>query len=305
MHHRAVHAVEHLVEGLLAHQHGADRHVAAGERLGEQHHVGLDAPVLAGEEFSRTAEPALDLVRDEQRVVAAAQVLGALEVFLVRQDDALALDRLDDERRDLARGQRLLERDEIVERDAHAIRQQRLEALAERLVAVERERAVGQAVESVAAIDDAGTAGRGARELDRRLDRLRAGIREEHLVEMRHVREQPLGQNAGERRDIHLHEIGQVGIERAFQRRADRRVVAADREDAEAAQQIEIALAIPIVEVLPASLAKPHIISDGPQHPDHLLIETARVQAKAFRFVGVEQGCDVDSHPNCHSCGSR
>ena len=89
-------------------------------------------------------------------------------------------------------------------------------------------RAIGQAVKGVIAIDDAGPAGRGARELDRGLDRLGAGIGEKHLVEMRHEREQPLGQQAGERRDVHLHQIGQIGVEHALQRRADRRMVAAE-----------------------------------------------------------------------------
>ena len=72
--------------------------------------------------------PGLDLVGDEQRPVAAAKVLHAAQIVLVRQDHALALDRLDDERRDAARRERLLERREVVERDAHAVRQQRLEA---------------------------------------------------------------------------------------------------------------------------------------------------------------------------------
>ena len=195
--------------------------------------------------------------------------------------------------------ERVVERREIVERHAHAVRQQRLEAAAEDLVAVERERAVGQAVEGVAAIHDAAAPGRGARELDRRLDRLRAGIGEEHLVEMRHEREQPLGQNAGERRDVHLHEIRQVGVEHALQRRANRRMIAADREHAEAAQQVEIAVALAVVEVLAASLAKADIIADRPQHPDHLLVEAAAMQAEALGFVALEQRRNVDvSHPN-------
>ena len=34
---------------------------------------------------------------------------------------------------------------------------------------------------------------------------------------MRNEREQTLGENAGEHRDIHLHQVGQIGIERALQ----------------------------------------------------------------------------------------
>ena len=293
MHHRAVHAVEHLVVDRLAHQHRADRHVAAGQRLGEQHHVGLDVPVLAGEEFSGAADAGLDLVDDEQRAVAAAERFGALEIVVVGQDHALALDRLDHERRHLAVRQRAVERGEIVERHADAIRQQRLEAAAEGVIAVQRKRPIGQAMERMAAIGDAGAARRGARELDRGLDRLGAGIGEEHLVEMRHQIEQPVGQDAGERRDVHLHEVGQVGVERALQRGADRRVVAAEREHAEAAQQVEILPVRAVVEILSASLAKTDIISDGLENTDHLLVEALLVQAEAVGFVGLEQRGNV------------
>jgi hypothetical protein len=50
-------------------------------------------------------------------------------------------------------GCREAERGEIVERNAHAARQQGLEAVAEDVVAVERQRAIGEAVESVLAVD--------------------------------------------------------------------------------------------------------------------------------------------------------
>ncbi len=66
------------------------------------------------------------------------------------QVDALALDRLDDEGRDLARRQRLLERREIVEGNRRAARQQRLEAAAEVRIVHQRQRAVGQAVKRMA-----------------------------------------------------------------------------------------------------------------------------------------------------------
>ncbi len=138
--------------------------------------------------------PGLDFVGHEQRAVAAADLGGGRKVAVRRHVDALALDRLDEESRDLARRDRALQRREVVERHARRVRQQRLEAVAEDRVAVERQRAVGQAVERMIAEYDARPAGRGARELDRGLDRLRAGIGEEHLVEIGHLREQPLGQ---------------------------------------------------------------------------------------------------------------
>ena len=161
-------------------------------------------------------------------------------------------------------------------------------------------------MEGMAAIGDAAAPGGGAGELDRRLDCLGAGIGEEHLVEMRHQREQPLGQDAGERRDVHLHEIRQVGVEHALQRGANRRVVAADREHAEPAQQVEISVVVAIVEVLAASLAKAYVISDRLENADHLLVEAALVQAEALGFMALEQRSDVGIRdPNAYLCRSR
>ncbi len=153
----------------------------------------------------------------------------------------------------------------------------------------------------MAAIGDTGTPGRAARELDRGLDRLGSGIGEEGLVEMRHEREQPFGEDAGEHRDIHLHQVGQIGIERAFQRLANHRMTASDRKHPEAAQQVKITRVLPIVEILTASLAESNIIADRPQYANHLLIETFRMQAKAVSFMGVEQSRDVDGRPQFHA----
>jgi len=148
-------------------------------------------------------------------------------------------------------------------------------------------------MERMAAIGDAGAAGGGACELDRGLDRLGAGIGEEHLVQMWHEIEQPVGQNAGQCRDVHLHQVGQIRVERAFQRGAHRRVIAPEREHPETAQQIEILPVLAVVEVLAASLAKANIIADGLENADHLLVEAALVQAEAIGFMGLEQRSNV------------
>ena len=70
-------------------------------------------------------------------------------------------------------------------------------------------------------------------------------------------------------------------------------MVAAEREHPEAAQQIEIAAVLAVVEVLAPSLAKADIIPDGPQHPDHLLIDAPGMKVKTLRFMGLEQACNV------------
>ncbi len=84
-----------------------------------------------------------------------------------------------------------LEAREVAERNALAARQQRAEALLEELVADQRQRPERDAVKAAVAGDQPRPAGGGARELHRRVDRLRAGAREEHRVE---PRRQPPGE---------------------------------------------------------------------------------------------------------------
>src|SRR5205807_5584046 len=113
-----------------------------------------------------------------------------------------------------------------------------------------------------------------------------AGVGKKNLVEMRDEREQPVGQKARERRDIHLYQVRQISVDHASQRGADRRMVAPDREYSKAAQQVEIALALAVVEILAASLAKADVIPDGLENANHLLVEATSVQVKAVGFVG-------------------
>ena len=105
----ADHGVEDFVEDPFVGQHRADRHMAAGQRFGEQHHVGLDAPVLARKKPAGPTKPRLDFVGNEQGSVFSAEFKRSLQIAVVRKDDAFSLDRLDEESRDRARSQRLLQ----------------------------------------------------------------------------------------------------------------------------------------------------------------------------------------------------
>ena len=92
------------LEDLPPRDHRGDRHVAAAERLADQHEVGLEVPNARARTSAGAAEAGLDLVGDEQRAVAAAERLRRSEVAVRRQRDHAALDRLDDEGRDVLRG---------------------------------------------------------------------------------------------------------------------------------------------------------------------------------------------------------
>ena len=84
--------------------------------------------------------------------------------------------------------------------------------------------------------DDAGPAGGATGEFDRGLDGFGAGIGEKHLVQIWHMFEQAFRQHAGQRGDVELHQIGQIGVEHAFQGMAQRRMIAANRKNAKSAQ---------------------------------------------------------------------
>ena len=96
--------------------------------------------MLEREEAPRAPEAGLHLVAHEQRLGRPAQRLRALQVVVRRQVDALALDRLEDQRRHVAARELALERIEVAERNRVTASQQRAEALAELGVAVDRQR---------------------------------------------------------------------------------------------------------------------------------------------------------------------
>src|SRR4051812_22214185 len=138
--------------------HGGHRHVAAAQRLSHEHEVRLEAPMLEREPPAGASQPCLNLVDDEQRAVAPAQLMRGPEVTRGRQRDHAALYRLDDERGHVLRPQLLLEPVEIAERNPPATRQQRTETLLEELVAHQGQRAERDPVKAAVAREQPGSA---------------------------------------------------------------------------------------------------------------------------------------------------
>ena len=171
-----------------------------------------------------------------------------------------------------------LERRQIVPGDAHGVGEQRPEAVAEDGVAVERQRAHRQAVEGMVAVDQLCPAGGLACQLDRRLDRLGPRVAEEDALLPRHARDELLGQHPRQRRDVHLHGVGEIGGQHVGERALDRRVIAPDGEDAEPGEQIEVALPLAVVEVGPLGAHVVAIEADRLEHLDHLRVQVLLVQ---------------------------
>ncbi len=208
MHHGAIHLVEDRFDDVRSGDDGADGDVSARQRLGHRDDVGDDAPLLEGEERAGTSDPALDLVDGEERAVPVAQIGGFAQIVLGRDENALALDRLDDERGDVAGFQLATERVEVAEGDALAAGEQVTEPMSELAASVEREGARRQAMERVVGEQDPRTAGRAACELEHRLDRLGSAVREEASIRVvGHAGDERFGEQPGERRAVHLHEV--------------------------------------------------------------------------------------------------
>ena len=151
-------------------------------------------------------------------------------------------------------------------------------------------------MERVTAIDNSRAAGRDTGKFDRRLDGLGPGIGEEHLVQIRHKPQQALGQNAGENRYVHLHEIGQFAVEHGIESVANCRMITPDGEHTPPAQKVEILRALLVVQILPDAALVSLIEPNGPEHMDHLLVEMARVQLVSLDFPLGDELSDVKTH---------
>ena len=140
-------------------------------------------------------------------------------------------------------------------------------------------------MKAVFAIDDAGTARRGARKLDGAFHGFRTGVDKECFFQMRHACDKFFCEQAGERRHIELDKTRQVSVEYALERVADDWMIAANRKGAETAQQIEITFAIAVIEIRPFGAAEADVIADGSQHADHLIIEVPAVERVSVAFA--------------------
>ena len=146
----------------------------------------------------------------------------------------------------------------------------------------------------VLTVDD-GLAARGrACEFDRRFDAFSAGIGEKDLIEIRCVDEEALGQDAGERRNVHLDEIRQLAVEYALEGFAQVRMVTTDREHAESAEQVEVAAALAVVQILPGAAAEACVVADRLENPHQLAVEVPAMHGIALGFPLIEQSGQVE-----------
>ena len=180
-------AFERAVDGIadgLAHEHRAHGDQTAGERLGENYHVGLDVKVMGGEKRAAAVHAGLHFVQHEESAVAPAEFLRGEKIGWVgNAHAAFGLHRLHDEGSELVGGEMLVELIEIAECDALSSAQHGAEAVTPERIAHQGECAAGEPMESAIGEKQAGAVGMGARELDRGLHAFTAGIGEVYALE--------------------------------------------------------------------------------------------------------------------------
>ncbi len=205
-------ALHDRVMDLLLHEHRAHRDDAVGQTLGRRDDVGRHAESLGAESFADPAEGRDDLIEDQQDAVCIADLPQPLEIAdRRRQDTGRARDRLDDDGRDVAAVVQHAQALEIlgqframlgqtaaegvapdVQRVPQVIdarQQRRAEDFAVRHDAAHRHAAEVHAVITLLATDQSRAvtfafgAMVGEGDLECRVDRLRSGVREEHIRE--------------------------------------------------------------------------------------------------------------------------
>ncbi len=245
----AVHAGVNGARNFFGAEHGAKRN-AAGKGLGQRGDVGLNAVVLIGAPLAGAAHAGLNFIDDQQRAGGAGQRarLGK-ELLRQRANAALALDGFDQNGADFVRkfGAQIGNIVEAHELDAGNDRPERLAILG---LVGGRDGAEGAAVEALLEREKlradrfafaAQQAGMGARQLQRAFPGFGAGVGEEDAIQA--------GALGEPQRKLRLALV--IEEVRGVDERAallgdgllDRRMAVAERVDADAAEQIEIALA--------------------------------------------------------------
>jgi hypothetical protein len=221
----------------------------AAEALRDRHHVGRHAELLVRPERARAAVAALDLIEDEEGVVLVARLTrGVQQLGFERMDARLALDRLEqDGGRALA--QRGPQRADVVARHHPEARHERRERRLLRLLRGCRQRTHRAPVESTLDHHELAAIAAPAGELDRTLDRLGAGVAQEHAPAERQVGQPLRKPDAG----LGIEEVADVHeASRLFPDRLHHaRVAVAELRNGDAGEEVEVLVALVVPETRP------------------------------------------------------
>ena len=231
-----------------------------------------------------------------------AQLAQPAQVALRRDvHAALALHRLDDERRRVV-VDRALGGDEVAEGHDHGLGQQRAIRVAVLGLADHRERAERAAVERVLGRDELAPPGGAVRELERALDRLGAGVREEAARDR-------LGREPGQRLgEVELRQrVEQVGgLHQAAGLLADRvhqrGVAVPDRAAAPAGGEVDVLAPVDVHHARAAALGERdrQPVHDGQEEGRFAALHV--IEAHVVPSLGCAS-LRAGRHPACHVAG--
>jgi len=228
---------------------------ATADRLGQRHDIGRNAIGLVCPQGAGAPQATLHLIKDQERTVGVAQAPQALqELPAGRVDAALTLHRLHDHRADLV-VQQGLHRGQVIEGGQARTGHQGLEGILIVLTRREGQRPHGAPVKGIGHADELGFgltimgAGPFAGELDRRLHRFRARVAKVHLVRKGGFH-QHLGQLSLRNGVIQVRDVSEIAqlLDNGLRHS---RVAIAQGIDRDARAEIEIGLALGIIDVAP------------------------------------------------------
>src|SRR5439155_17577600 len=104
--------------------------------------------------------------------------------------------------------------------------------------------------------------------------------------------QQLLREQAGKKRDAKLNGAGRIQLERLHERGTHTGIVAADVEHPEAAEHVQEAAAVGVVEVLPLRARPDPVEPDRPQDPHELWVDAAGVEVVVLARTRLEELAD-------------
>ena len=107
---------------------------------------------------------------------------------------------------------------------------------------------------------------------------------------------QPLGQQAAHQRGIELHHVGQVQLEHVADRLLHHGMIAADVENAEAGEEIEVVLPVHVVEIGALRAGVDDVETDGALDLDQRAVQVVVVQLVVFAEPRGDQILDIERH---------
>ncbi len=133
-------------------------------------------------------------------------------------------------------------------------------------------------------------------ELDGALDRLGAGVREEAALQpVVAAGDESLGQQPRQQGAVELDQVRQVEVDGLDERLLYDRMGPAEGEDAEAREEVEVALTGPVVEVAALAPFVEAVEAERLQYSCQLRVEIFRVEAEVLAAARVDQSSKVEA----------